>query len=126
MSTIAAMTSWVGPFGPGFCGAFDENSRRYFCLLRAQCKLKSVEGSQNDSGADQPTRAYEERTHSGDDAISETEIGRTFPGWLEDEQLLLDEDGFGHHRTGAAGTGHPGERRQQMDKKDGQIAHGQS
>jgi hypothetical protein len=36
--------------------------------------------------------------------------------------LLLDEHGFGHHGPGAAGTGEPGDRRQQMQKKDGQIA----
>ena len=36
---------------------------------------------------------------------------------------MLDEDGFGHHGPGAAGTGEPGDRRQQMQKKDGQIAH---
>src|SRR5690348_14808104 len=29
MSTTAAMTSWHGPFGPGFTGRFDENSLRY-------------------------------------------------------------------------------------------------
>src|SRR5712691_4386893 len=29
MSTTAAMTSWLGPFGPGFFFTFDENSRRY-------------------------------------------------------------------------------------------------
>ena len=44
-------------------------------------------------------------THSGDDAISETEIGGTFPGPIEDQQLMLDEHGFGHDRTRAAGTG---------------------
>ena len=36
---------------------------------------------------------------------------------------MLDEHGFGHHGTRAAGTGEPGDRRQQMQKKDGQIAH---
>ena len=36
---------------------------------------------------------------------------------------MLDEDGFGHHGPGAAGTGEPGDRRQQMQKKDGHIAH---
>ena len=36
---------------------------------------------------------------------------------------MLDEDGFGHHGTRAAGTGHAGGRRQQMQKKDGEIAH---
>ena len=37
---------------------------------------------------------------------------------------MLDEHGFGHHGTRAAGTGESGDGRQQMQKKDGQIAHG--
>jgi hypothetical protein len=36
---------------------------------------------------------------------------------------MLDEHGFGHHGTGASGTGQSGGRRQQMQKKNGQIAH---
>jgi hypothetical protein len=38
--------------------------------------------------------------------------------------LVLDENGLGHHGSGAAGSGEPGDRRQQMEKQDGQIAHG--
>ena len=37
---------------------------------------------------------------------------------------MLDEHGFGDDGTRAAGTGESGERRQQMEKQDGQIAHG--
>jgi len=36
---------------------------------------------------------------------------------------VLDEHGLGHHSAGAAGPGEPGNRRQQMQKQDGQIAH---
>jgi hypothetical protein len=36
MSTTAAMTSWLGPFGPGFIGSLDENSRRYFHGISAR------------------------------------------------------------------------------------------
>jgi hypothetical protein len=63
-------------------------------------------------------------TQAGDHAIGGTEIGRPFSRAIEDQQLVLDEHGFGHHGTGAAGTGEPGECRQQMQKKDRQIAHG--
>jgi hypothetical protein len=35
---------------------------------------------------------------------------------------LLDEHGFGHDGTRAARTGESGDRRQQMQKQDGQIA----
>jgi hypothetical protein len=38
--------------------------------------------------------------------------------------LLLNENGLGHHGTGPAGTGEPGDSRQQMENQDGQIAHG--
>jgi hypothetical protein len=37
--------------------------------------------------------------------------------------LVLDEHRFGHHSTGAAGTGEPGDGCQQVQKKNGQIAH---
>ena len=37
---------------------------------------------------------------------------------------MLDEHGFGDHGTRAAGTGESGDCRQQMQKEDGQIAHG--
>jgi hypothetical protein len=37
---------------------------------------------------------------------------------------VLGEHGFGHHGTGAAGTGEPpGYCRQQVQEKDGQVAH---
>ena len=52
-----------------------------------------------------------------------TEIGRPFSRTIEDQQLVLDEYGFGHDGTGAAGTGELGDCRQQMQKQDGQIAH---
>jgi hypothetical protein len=36
---------------------------------------------------------------------------------------LLDEHGFGDQGTGAAGTDESRKRRQQMQEKDGEIAH---
>jgi hypothetical protein len=38
---------------------------------------------------------------------------------LEDQQLVLDEYGFGDHGTHAAWTHQSGDRHQQMQKKDG-------
>ena len=78
---------------------------------------------EDDCRTDQPAWAYEDRTQPGNHAISGTEIGRPFSRTIEDQQLVLDEHGFGHHGTGAAGTGQSGKRRQQMQKKNGQIAH---
>ena len=36
---------------------------------------------------------------------------------------MFDEHGFGDHGTGAAGTGQSGDRCQQVQKKNGQIAN---
>jgi hypothetical protein len=47
-----------------------------------------------------------------------------FPGPIEDQQLLLDEQGLCHHGLRAAGTGEPGDRRQEVEKQDDQLAHG--
>src|SRR6266850_1366388 len=44
MPTTAAMTSWLGPLGPGFIGSVDEKSRRYFRWISARCRLNSVDG----------------------------------------------------------------------------------
>ena len=78
---------------------------------------------EDNRGTDQPARAHKDRTQTGDHAIGGTQIGRPFSRTIEDQQLVLDEHGFGHHGTGAAWTGEPGDGRQQMQKQDGQIAH---
>jgi hypothetical protein len=44
MSMTAAITSWLGPLGPGFIGRFDEKSRRYFPWISARCRRNSVGG----------------------------------------------------------------------------------
>src|SRR5882762_7885856 len=44
MSTTVAMTSWLGPLGPGFTGRFDEKNRRYFRCVSARCRVNSVDG----------------------------------------------------------------------------------
>jgi hypothetical protein len=55
--------------------------------------------------------------------IRQAETGGPFSGTIEDQQLVLDEYGFGNHRTRAAGTGQSGDRRQQMEQEHGEIAH---
>jgi hypothetical protein len=80
-------------------------------------------GFDDDGGTEQPARAHEEGTHADNEAIREAEIGGPLPGTLEDQQLLLEEHGFGDHGTGAARTRQSGDGHQQMQKEDGQIAH---
>ena len=86
-------------------------------------KAEESGGLQDNRSADQPARVNEERTDSSDDAIRDAEIRCPLPGPIEDQQLLLEEHGFGVHRTGAAGTSKSGDCRQQMEDEDGQVAH---
>jgi hypothetical protein len=38
-------------------------------------------------------------------------------GTIQDQELLLDQNRFGDHRTRAAGTCESGDRRNEMDEK---------
>jgi len=78
---------------------------------------------QDDGGTDQPARAHEQRTDAGDHPISEAEVRRASPGAIENQQLLPDEYGLGHHGTHPARTGESDQSRKQMQKQDGQVAH---
>ena len=53
----------------------------------------------------------------------ERQASRSLPTAVEDQQLLLDEHGFGHDGPHAAGPGEPSDGRQQMQEKDGQLTH---
>src|SRR5712691_10975604 len=62
-------------------------------------------------------------TRSGDHAIREAKTGGTPSGPIEDQQLVPEEYGFGNHGPRAARISQSGDRRQQMQKQDGEIAH---
>ena len=68
-------------------------------------EAKERGGFQDDGDTDQPARPHEQRTEAGDHAIPEPEGWRTLPGAIEDQQLLLDEQRFGHDGTHPAWTG---------------------
>jgi hypothetical protein len=80
-------------------------------------------GLEDDAGTNQPPRTHEERADAGDETISEAEIRSTSPRAIQNQQLVLDEDGLGHHRPRAAWTREPGERRHKVEHQDDQIAH---
>jgi hypothetical protein len=65
--TIAAMTSGLGPFGPGFFRSLSENSSRYLRFFSAGWRLKRVDGFNNDCGTDQSAGVHEESTQAGDE-----------------------------------------------------------
>ena len=73
-------------------------------LPPGQCSMEIHERRrlEDDRGTDQPARAHEERTEARDDAIEDKQAGRPLSGTVENEQLVLDEHGFGDHGTDAA------------------------
>jgi hypothetical protein len=109
--------------GPGFIGAFDENRRRYFRWISARCKRNSVDGLTTIAERIKRPGRMKTAHQTGDHAIRGAEIGRSFSRTVEDQQLVLNEHGFAHHRAGTAGTGESGNGHQQMQKPDRQIAH---
>ena len=82
-------------------------------------------GLEDDRGTNQPARSHEDCAQAGDHPIGKTEVGRTVSRPMEDQQLMRDEHRFGPYSTGAAGTGEPGNGRQQVQTQDDQVAHGQ-
>jgi hypothetical protein len=123
MSTMAATTSWLGPLGAGLHGSIRREQPAILPLNQHAMHVQQRRWFEDNRGTDQPARADEDRTQTGDQATRGTEIGRPFSRTVEDQQLVLDEHGFGHHSAGAPGTRKSGNGRQQMQKQDGQIAH---
>ena|SRR5215831_18762045 len=78
---------------------------------------------QDDRGPHQPARAHEQRANAGDHALAKPELRRTRPGAIEDQQLLLEEQRFGHDGTHPARTGEPSDGRHEVKNQDAQIAH---
>jgi hypothetical protein len=85
MSTTAATTSWLGPFGPGFARRFGREEPAI--LSRGQRSMKAEErgGLEDDRGTDQPAGAHEKRTQSDDCAIGEAEVGGPFSRSIQDQ-----------------------------------------
>jgi hypothetical protein len=112
----------AGSLGARFHGHLGREEPPIFPLGQRSMKAQQGGGFEDDRGTDHPARLHEERTQAGDNTIREPKIGRPFSRPIEDQQLVLDEHGFGHRGTRAAGTGQSGDRRQQMQKKNGEIA----
>jgi hypothetical protein len=55
--------------------------------------------------------------------IGKAQIGRPVPRTIEDQELLLNQNGLGDHRTEAARPQEPGNRNHDVDEKDDEIAH---
>src|SRR4029077_17530058 len=50
-------------------------------------------------------------------------MGRSFPGAIQDEDLVLEEQRLRNEGTDSARTEHPSQNGDEMDEKNGKIAH---
>ena len=50
-------------------------------------------------------------------------MGRSFPGAIQDEDLVLEEQRLRNEGTDSARTEHPSQDGDEMDEKNGKIAH---
>jgi hypothetical protein len=71
---------------------------------------------QNDGGTKGTCRAHEQCTHAGNDPIRDMRVGRTFCAPIEDEQLMLDQHGFGDG-TESTRRRQPGQGDDQMNEQ---------
>jgi hypothetical protein len=116
------MSSLLGPFGPGLPLRLHEKSRRY-SVPQSLVDAQKSRGFQYDGRTDPASGANEESTQTDDEAIGKAQIGRPLPGAIENQELLLNQNGLGDHRTDAARPQEPGNRNHDVDEKDDEIAH---
>jgi hypothetical protein len=77
MSTTTAMTSGLGPLGPGFAGRFDETTRRYF-RTSARNRFNSVDGLKTIAERINRPWRIKERTRPPTTRSAERRVGDRF------------------------------------------------
>ena len=70
----------------------------------------------------EPTRFDPEGTQSRDEPILNAQIGCTAPRTVEDQHLMLGQDGFGYDSPKTSGLTKPKNCRDEMDNENEQIA----
>jgi len=73
--------------------------------------------------ADPPGGPHKQSAPAGEDAIREAEVGSAVAAATEDRQLMFDEEGLGKYGTDAARLRQSGERGEEVDENDHEIAH---
>jgi hypothetical protein len=90
-------------------------------LSRDENSGMSMAGTQ--SPADGPLRPDPKRTESSDHAIGDTEIRRTSPRAIENQELMFGENRFRDYGSNAAWINETQHRGDHMDKEQNQIPH---
>jgi hypothetical protein len=78
---------------------------------------------QDDTRAENASRAHENSTQTGKDTICSTQVGSAPSASVEDQQLMTEQDGFGQEGTDSARPGHSDQGDDQMNEKKENVAH---
>jgi hypothetical protein len=105
--------------GPGLGG----EQQPVFSLFQRFVKVQESRRLQNDRGSDPAAGAHKQCTQTGDQSVRDAKVRGPLAGTIVDQQLVLDEDGLGNNRAQASWTKEAEERRDEMDKKDDDLAH---
>ena len=78
---------------------------------------------QHNCRTDQAGRPHEQGADSCDETIGGPKIRRSLMGSIQDQQLMLEENGFRDHRTDAARAKEPGNCGEAMNEEHEEMAH---
>src|ERR1035437_6164556 len=81
-------------------------------------------GPEDHRGSADPVRAQKQCPEPEQNALQSAEIGRSVPGPIENQELLLKQEVLGHYGPSTTGFNDSGQRGQQMSKEQQQVLHG--
>jgi hypothetical protein len=112
-----------GSLWTGLTPALRRKQYVVFLVYESFVEVQQGRGSQYDCRTAQTRRPHEQGAQSCDETIGCPEIRRSLVGSIQDQQLMLDENGFGDHGTEAARAQKPGDRSEDMNEKHDEMAH---
>jgi hypothetical protein len=114
---------FCGSFWPGLAPALRRKQYAVLSVFEGSVEVQQGGRSQHNCRTNQACRPHEQRAKSSDETIECPKIRRSLMGSIQDQQLMLDENGFRDHGTDAAWAQKPGNRGEDMNEKHEEMAH---
>jgi hypothetical protein len=92
-------------------------------ILEGSVEVQQGGRFQHNCRTNQAGRPHEQSAKSCDETIGCPKIRRSLMGSIQDQQLMLDENGFRDHGTDASRAQKPGNRGEDMNEKHEGMAH---
>jgi hypothetical protein len=89
-------------------------------------ELKKCGWLQDDRGSDKPTGPNEQGTNAGENPIEGAKVWGTTSRPIKDQQLVLEQDGFGQDRAQTSMSSESCDDRNEMNKEEDNIEHSAS